>query len=126
MNGISSYALANVIGASATHAATENVDVIVTDPPYYDAIPYSDLMDFFYIWLRRTLYGLSPEIDAVFKEPVSPKWDHEHNDGELIDDSSRFGGDRQKSKANYETGMFGAFQACHQALTSEGRLVVVF
>ena len=25
-------------------------DVIVTDPPYYDAIPYSDLMDFFYVW----------------------------------------------------------------------------
>ena len=32
-------------------------DAIVTDPPYYDAIPYSDLMDFFRIWLRRTLRG---------------------------------------------------------------------
>ena len=49
-------------------------DRIVTDPPYYDAIPYSDLMDFFYVWLRRTLYGLSPEIDAVFREPLAPKW----------------------------------------------------
>ena len=29
------------------------VDAVVTDPPYYDAIPYSDLMDFFYLWLWR-------------------------------------------------------------------------
>ena len=34
------------------------VDVIVTDPPYYDAIPYSDVMDYFYVWLRRSLFGL--------------------------------------------------------------------
>ena len=83
-------------------------------------------MDFFYIWLRRTLYGLSPDIDAAFKQPLSPKWDHEHNDGELIDEASRFGGDRQKSKTNYEDGMYRVFQACHKELTPEGRLVVVF
>jgi putative DNA methylase len=101
-------------------------DAIVTDPPYYDAIPYSDLMDFFYVWLRRTLYGLSPEIDTVFAQPISPKWDHEHNDGELIDDSSRFGGDKQQSKANYENGMARVFQACYKALVPDGRLVIVF
>src|SRR5438034_1712144 len=83
-------------------------------------------MDFFYIWLRRTLYSLSAGIDAVFQQPLSPKWDHERNDGELIDDASRFGGDKQKSKANYEAGMFRAFQACYKALKSDGRLVVVF
>ena len=83
-------------------------------------------MDFFYIWLRRTLYSLSAGIDAVFQNPLSPKWDHEQNDGELIDDASRFGGDRQKSKANYENGMFRVFQACYRSLNSEGRLVIVF
>jgi putative DNA methylase len=101
-------------------------DAIVTDPPYYDAIPYSDLMDFFYVWLRRTLYGLSPEIDAMFAQPLSPKWDHEQNDGELIDDSSRFGGDKKQSKANYENGMARVFQACNKALAADGRLVIVF
>ncbi|MDI3538715.1 MAG: putative methylase, partial [Bacillota bacterium] len=98
----------------------------ITDPPYYDAIPYSDLMDFFYVWLRRTLHGLSAEIDEVFREPLAPKWDHEKNDGELIDDASRHGGDKAKSKAVYEEGMFRAFQACYRALTPEGRLVIVF
>lgn len=101
-------------------------DAIVTDPPYYDAIPYSDLMDFFYVWLRRSTHGLSPEIDAAFREPLGPKWDHETSDGELIDDASRFGGDQEQSKKNYEDGMARVFQSCQTALKPEGRLVVVF
>jgi len=105
---------------------SDKFDAIVTDPPYYDAISYSDLMDFFYVWLRRSLHGISPDIDAVFQHPSSPKWDHEHNDGELIDEASRFDNDRHKSKANYEDGMFRAFQACHKALQPDGRLVIVF
>ena len=32
-----------------------DLDLICTDPPYYDAIPYSDLMDFFHVWYRRVL-----------------------------------------------------------------------
>ena len=48
----------------------QNLDAIVTDPPYYAAIPYSDAMDFFYVWLRRSLHGLSDEIDDVFSEPL--------------------------------------------------------
>src|SRR6266487_2159148 len=117
----------NVINKSAKNINDEcRFDVIVTDPPYYDAIPYSNLMDFFYVWLRRTLNGLSPEIDTAFQEPLSPKWDHEQNDGELIDDSSRFGGNKQKSKANYEDGMARVFQTCYQSLNPDGRLVIVF
>ncbi len=122
----SSSSKAHVHTKSAIQAHEEGLEVILTDPPYYDAIPYSDLMDFFYVWLRRTLYGLSPEIDAAFQKPLSPKWDHERNDGELIDDSSRFGGDKQKSKANYEDGMARVFQSCYKSLKPEGRLVIVF
>lgn len=115
-----------VLRRSATEAVTQELDVIVTDPPYYDAIPYSDLMDFFYVWVRRTLWNLSPEFDAAFAEPLAPKWNHQANDGELIDDASRFGGDKAASKKNYEDGMARAFQACHAALKSDGRLVIVF
>ena len=111
--------------AIADHGSNE-FDVICTDPPYYDAIPYSDLMDFFHVWLRRALHGLSPEIDDIFSEPLGPKWNAESNDGELIDDASRFGGDRAASKQNYEDGMFRAFQRFHEALRDQGRLVLVF
>src|SRR6266496_347587 len=117
----------HILRESATKNIADNsFDIILTDPPYYDAIPYSDLMDFFYVWLRRTLYGLSDEIDQVFHNPLSPKWDHDKNDGELIDDSSRFQGNKHASKQNYEDGMARAFQACYRSLAPDGRLVIVF
>ena len=116
----------NVVNRSALITNGASPDVILTDPPYYDAIPYSALMDFFHVWLRRTTNGLSPEIDAAFEEPTGPKWDHEAQDGELIDDSSRFEGDKEASKQAYEDGMARAFKACHDALADDGRLVIVF
>ena len=36
-------------------------DAVITDPPYYDAVPYSDLSDYFYVWLRRCLGSVYPE-----------------------------------------------------------------
>ena len=115
-----------IVLGSATACQIADVDLVVTDPPYYDAIPYSDLMDFFHVWLRRSVSGLSPEIDSAFSGALGPKWDHDAGDGELIDDASRFDGDRERSKQNYEDGMARAFRSCHAALRPEGRLVVVF
>jgi hypothetical protein len=115
-----------VLNLSAKTLDLRGFDVVVTDPPYYDAIPYSDLMDFFYVWLRRTLSGSTTEVDNAFTNPLSPKWDHEKQDGELIDDSSRFDGDSERSKANYEDGMAASFRACWEALNPSGRLVIVF
>ncbi len=117
---------AAVLQQSATDSAPGEFDVICTDPPYYDAIPYSDLMDFFHVWLRRLLRGIVPEADTVFANPLGPKWDADNEDGELIDDASRFGGDKALSKKTYEDGMARAFRACHEALKANGRLVVVF
>ncbi len=119
-------ALPKVRTASALASHTAIFDLIVTDPPYYDAIPYADLMDFFYIWLRRSLSGLSPQIDSAFSAPLTPKWDHTTQDGELIDDESRYGNDSAKSKRAYEDGMARAFARCATALSPDGRLVIVF
>ncbi len=115
----------SVLG-SAISCPVDSVDLILTDPPYYDAIPYSDLMDFFYIWLRRSIPGLSAEVESVFSDALGPKWDHDAEDGELIDDAGRFGGDKELSKQNYEDGMARSFRSCHAALRPDGRLVVVF
>jgi putative DNA methylase len=114
------------INSAASANFKQDFDAVVTDPPYYDAIPYADAMDFFYVWLKRTLHSLLPEIEAAFHKPLSPKWDHQANDGELIDDASRFSGDKGQSKAAYEDGMFRSFQVCHRALKPDGRLVIVF
>ena len=111
---------------SALAAAGGPFDLICTDPPYYDAIPYSDLMDFFHVWQRRVLHGLSPAADGVFADPLGPKWDADAGDGELIDDAARFGGDRAASKRNYEDGMARAFVRFRDVLRDDGRLVLVF
>ncbi|MPZ20367.1 MAG: DUF1156 domain-containing protein [Luteitalea sp.] len=115
-----------VVCGSAINARDSGVDLIITDPPYYDSIQYSDLMDFFLVWLRRTLHGSSSEIDRVLLDPLGPKWNHDLNDGELIDEASRHLGDAEQSRRVYEDGMSRAFRACFEALNPNGRLVVVF
>lgn len=101
-------------------------DLIFTDPPYYDAIPYSDLMDFFYIWLKRSLQGFPIDSHGLFKNELAPKWDHIINDGELIDDAGRHSDNPIKAKKAYEEGMSDSFVAFCQQLLPEGRLVIVF
>ena len=125
-NAIGASPAASVIRESSTNTIVENIDIILTDPPYYDAIGYSVLMDFFYVWLRRMLFEIIPNTDLIFGNPLAPKWDHEKNDGELIDDSSRHNNDKARSKASYEEGMSSVFQSCNRSLAEHGRLVIVF
>ena len=101
-------------------------DAVITDPPYYNAIGYAVIMDYFYVWLRRLLSGLTPSHTRIFESPLTPKWDSSSNDGELVDDASRHGGDAAKSKQAYEDGMVRVFARCAAALKASGRLVVVF
>jgi putative DNA methylase len=115
-----------ILNRSSTGKLGQKFDIILTDPPYYDAISYCDLMDFFHVWLRRTTHELSEDADIAFRQPLGPKWDHQTNDGELVDDPSRHGWDRSKSKAVYEDGMYRVFASCHATLETDGRFVVIF
>lgn len=56
---------------STANAAARSYDgaLISTDPPYYDNVPYADLSDFFYVWLRRTLRGVLPSNFATMLVP---------------------------------------------------------
>jgi len=61
-------------GASAQQAdaARQEISrekVISTDPPYYDNVPYADLSDFFYVWMRRPLRSVFPEVFATLAVP---------------------------------------------------------
>lgn len=50
--------------------ADDSVDLLATDPPYYNAVPYADLSDFFYVWLKRSLKSHYPQL---FEDEESPK-----------------------------------------------------
>jgi adenine-specific DNA methylase len=105
-----------VLRQSATDPLDGPVDTVITDPPYYDAIPYADIADFFYVWLRRTAGDQYPEI---FAAPLTPKAD------ELVQ-QSKSGEIGRKGKAEYEAGMAAAFHRAWEALAPDGRMVVVF
>lgn len=119
-------AAATILRRSAIQPLETEFAVIATDPPYYDAIGYSVLMGFFHVWLRRTLWDITPEFNAVFAEPSGPTWDSSKADGELVDDAARFGGSREASKQAYENGMASAFRNFCDRVGDRGRLVIVF
>lgn len=112
--------------SSSVTAKFAEQQIIFTDPPYYDAIPYSDLMDFFFIWQKRIVGDLNETYRQVFSAQLGPKWDNAANDGELIQDESRHSGDKVKAKQAYEDGMATSFQRCYEGLSDVGRFVVVF
>lgn len=78
------------------------ISVVVTDPPYYDAIAYADLSDFFYVWLKRTLADL---YQLNFATPQTPKSDectalkHHHNNS------------REDAKKHFENKLLQIFDA---------------
>jgi hypothetical protein len=100
----------------------ESVSIWCTDPPYYDAIPYSDLSDFFFVWLKRSLPGHRLLQDPHDKQnPLSPKT------AEAVQDERRKDeGGLVKDKAFFERKMRGAFVVGRRELREDGIGCVVF
>lgn len=75
----------NVASGEASQFKMKSLNCIVTDPPYYDAIAYADLSDFFYVWMKKILYDVYP---LTFGTPLTPKANectalkHRHNGNE--------------------------------------------
>ena len=111
---------------SALEPRKEKFNLIITDPPYYDQIPYSDTLDFFHQMIKYVCGDMNDEFVEVFRDKLTPKWDSESIERELIDDSSRHNGNRKESKRSYEEGMAEVFRELHTSLEDGGRLVVVF
>ena len=92
-----------------------------TDPPYYDAIPYSDLSDFFLVWLKRALPDrslLQDPFDAG--NPLAPKV------REAVQDESKQSKGRNKDRAWFEETMAKAFAEGRRILAEDGIGSVVF
>jgi putative DNA methylase len=95
----------------------DSFDAVVTDPPYYDNVPYSYLADFFYVWLRRSVGHLYPEHFAGATSPVK---------AEAVMDPSRHGGKKEKAKAAYEAMMAQAFDEARRVLKPGAPMVCVY
>jgi putative DNA methylase len=93
--------IGTAIQADATTQEISSSKVISSDPPYYDNVPYADLSDFFYVWLRRSLKGALPKL---FQTIAVPKTE------ELVAFSYRHGGERQIAEQFFFNGMTGAMR----------------
>jgi len=69
--------------------------VFSTDPPYYDNVPYADLSDFFYVWLRPSMKSVFPDLFATLAVPKAE---------ELVATSYRHGG-KERAEAFFMSGM---------------------
>ncbi len=90
--------------------------IISTDPPYYNNIGYADLSDFFYVWLRRSLQGVWPDL---FRRLTTPK------DQELIATPYRHGSN-EEAEAFFMRGMSDALRAMRQAATDSEPLAIYY
>jgi putative DNA methylase len=108
--------------ARATQLPSDAASVWFTDPPYYFAVPYADLSDYFFVWLKRA-FPESPLLRDPFDQlnPLTPKA------AELCEmahwDPARYA---QKDKDFFEGGMAQAFEEGRRVLREDGVGTVVF
>ncbi len=103
--------------ATQTGHDTASLDYVVTDPPYYDAVPYANLSDFFYVWFRRVL---SREMPDAFRTPLAPKGP------EIVQLAERNPTYKHKTKQFFEQGMRNAFLEGRRLLSENGLYTVVY
>jgi putative DNA methylase len=102
--------------AAQTNSFADQPVVISSDPPYYDNVGYADLSDFFYVWLRRSLSEVWPDL---FRRLLTPKSD------ELIAESYRHGG-RLEAEAFFMRGMADALTSMRKAATETAPLAIYY
>ncbi len=92
-----------------------------TDPPYYDAVPYADLSDFFFVWLKRTLPN-HPLLKDPFNmnNPLTPKA------AEVVQNVAVYVDGKAKDRTFFEHGMARAFRKGRRILQDDGIGAVVF
>jgi putative DNA methylase len=110
--------------ASLIHLADRSIDAIVVDPPYSDNVQYSELADFFYVWLKRSQGHRRPEwFSSLLCE----------NTEEAVKNDARFRTGTKKAKdaaadaqAHYQSLMTKVFTEAHRVLRQDGVLTVMF
>ncbi len=91
--------------------------LVSTDPPYYDNIGYAALSDFFYVWLRRTVGDLYPDLFKTILVPKAP---------ELTAAPERFDGNKEKAKEHFESGFRKAFTTLREKIDPRFPLTVYY
>lgn len=116
LSGSAQASSARQIDASTGANGIKNL-LVSTDPPYYDNVPYADISDFFYVWLRRTIGDLYPDLFSTVLVPKMP---------ELTASPQRWDGDKEKAKNHFESGFRSAFTALRGKMDHRFPLTVYY
>ncbi len=123
-DGAGSAAITLGSATSLPSISDASLAAVVVDPPYDDNVQYSELADFFYVWLKRTQGHRHPDWFATYL------CDH---DEEAVVNICRFREDgeaakaaKEKAREHYRDLMTGTFRECHRVLQDDGVLTVMF
>jgi putative DNA methylase len=97
--------------------ADKYFDAVISDPPYYDNIGYSELSDLFYVWLKRTLFDCFPE---HFSSDLTPKKE------EAVAAAYRQGGTQELAKIAYQEMMLRAFKEASRVLKPGCPMITIY
>lgn len=111
----------------------ESMDLVVTDPPYYDNVMYAELSDYFYVWMKRSLRASWPEFvqqhltdkeseavanPSLFRDVAAPRGRGKRNaDGKTA---------ATLADERYERVLTDSFKEAHRVLKSNGAMTVMF
>ena len=105
---------------SLDHLADASIDAVVMDPPYYDNVMYAELSDFFYVWLKRTVGHIFPEL---FRRQLTDK------ENEAVANPAKFRdqkGARALAGRDYQERMATIFAECRRVLKPDGIMTLMF
>ena len=112
---------AKKIGEVNQHSALEKFSldkvIVSTDPPYYDNIGYANLSEFFYVWMRRPLKNIYPQL---FGRMTFAK------EEEIIAEPARFDNDKTAAKNFFEDGMFKALQNIYEVARADFPVTIYY
>lgn len=110
-----------IADACSPQLPDHSCEIWFTDPPYYDAIPYSDLSDFFFVWLKRLLLN-----HPVLRDPFDPSNTLTPKTHEIVQDEVKQVNGRPKDRIFFEEAMSKAFAVGQKVLKEDGIGCVVF
>ena len=112
---------AQLVDATNHALPDQSAGVWFTDPPYYDAVPYADLSDFFLVWLKRALSAPNLLRDPFDSDnPLSPKTQ------EAVQDETKLRDGKPKNRQWFEVTMGRSFAEGRRILNEDGVGSVVF
>lgn len=115
-----SITITNESGDNLYHLDDKSIDAVVIDPPYYDNVIYSEISDFFYVWLKRTAGYVYPEL---FTRYLTDK------ENEAVANASKFEGEpgaKALAGRDYQERMASIFKECRRVLKEDGILTLMF